>query len=502
MTRVSPQLRRDAFATRAAFVADASVNTLPNGYEVVAGGYAYRRNSASTALPDKAGWDPVAPYHLEHWGIVTASTAAAATTDYTTQVQAAFNAAQGDLLFTGWVHITDAVTLPATCRLDSVRGRDRGGFAISTDFNLAAAGVLILPVSDGCEIARFGFEFTQAAATASGLRSDLVAYPPAINMGAATRATLGEIRILRGIDGIVGEGNCGGAKIDIIESSCFGRNVVIDGALDFVHVESIHVWPFGFADNFNLTGIFYDGIGRALVLKKCDGWVCDKLGTFRVPVEIAYPDTHLPAVFDTVQLDGNGSDLLASVGRVMIGKLYATRGTHTGAGIQITGANVNVGQIVIASSTDPEILVSAGRLAINGGTMTSLHLDRVFARVTGGDLSMTGVVLSWPSTGGARTVPMIDQIGGWLNLAGCHPTLTTPTSPVIAIATDSLRNFVDASGLQPHTMALPVGALVGDYRTGPLAPLATYADNAAAVSAGLPVGRPYKTATGEVRVRV
>ena len=66
MTRVSPQLRRDAFATRAAFVADASVNTLPNGYEVVAGGYAYRRNSASTALPDKAGWDPVAPYHLEH----------------------------------------------------------------------------------------------------------------------------------------------------------------------------------------------------------------------------------------------------------------------------------------------------------------------------------------------------------------------------------------------------------------------------------------------------
>lgn len=488
------------FPTRAAFIAALpSLTTLPDGATITAGGLQYARSALSTAIPDAAGWVAVAPVWLEHYGIVTAASETAATTDYTAQLQAAMDNTRGDLLFSGWIKITDMVSQPSTCRLHCPAGRAYGGLAVWSDFNLSAD--CVLKSGSGGEGARVGhltIWFWQSATTPN--RAGLVAYPWAVDI-AVPRGVIEALRVERGVNGVRGIGNCGGYRIGILELGCYGTNMEIDGALDFLHVESIHVWPFASADVPALMSIWNDADTTALVLKRCDGWSCDKMASYRAKVELAYTLSALPAMFNAVQLDLAGARLIQTSGRVLIDTLYSTKATlETAQSITVSGGSLHIGRAIMSSGANPDILVNGGRLAIQGGELIGLQLGSVFASVSSGNLSISDTELNWPT--GTRSAPFIQQTGGRVVVHGCIPWITTTASQVISVGLDAVGNYIDAIGLKPHTVGLPAGPYSGVYLTGILSPIATYADNAAAVSAGLPVGSPYKTATGEVRVRV
>lgn len=488
------------FPTRAAFVAALpALAGLADGATISAGGLRYMRVAAATAIPDAPDWVAVAPVWLEHYGITTAAAETDAVTDWTAEVQAAMDATEGDLLFSGWVKVTDMLTQPSRCRLHCPEGRAYGGLAIFNDYNLSAACVLKSGSGgEGARIGHLSIWFWQPDAPAN--RAALIAYPPAVDI-ATPRGVIEALRVERGINGVVGIGNCGGYRIGILELGCFGKNLEVDGALDFVHVESIHVWPFASSALPGLMAIWGDGLTKALVLRHADGWRCDKLASYRAAVEIAYPLSALPALFGAVQLDVAGSNWTQTSGRVMVDQLYSTKATgETAASLTVSGGMLHIGAAIMSSGASPAILVNGGRLSIRGGELTGLLLASVFARVTSGFLGISNTEFNWPT--GTRTQPFIEQVAGRLMVEGCVPWLTTNPSPAVKITLDAVGNYVDAIGLAPHSVTLPAGPYSGVYLTGILAPLGTYANNAAAVGAGLAVGMPYKTATGEVRVVV
>ena len=97
------------FPTRASLVAAASdLNVVVDGMVIFADGLGYKRDSASTAIPDMPGWVPVGVVTPEHFGAVGDGT------DETTKLQAALDAAAGgELAFSaGLTYGYTVLTIP------------------------------------------------------------------------------------------------------------------------------------------------------------------------------------------------------------------------------------------------------------------------------------------------------------------------------------------------------------------------------------------------------
>ncbi len=108
-----------SFSTRAEFIAAQSTAlTLPDGTTQVAGGYAYIRDSASTAIPDLPGWRPARPATPYHFGAVPGAGA-----DQTTRLQSWLD-------LTGWLDPGEAIwrvdgvlTLKSNTSIIGTRGK-------------------------------------------------------------------------------------------------------------------------------------------------------------------------------------------------------------------------------------------------------------------------------------------------------------------------------------------------------------------------------------------
>jgi len=422
----------------------------------------FRYVDALTAvIADIPGWAPVAPVYAQHYGIFPSDLRNGTTTDYTAHVIDAVNNTDGELIFTGWVKITDKVICPNTCRLNVPAGRAYGGFSIRTDFNLAAGCVLQFGTGEtGPTMGDFGMWFEQPASPAN--RAALIAYPPAIDISTTPRGTINSLRIEQGIDGIKGIGNCGGFKFGTLELGCFGTDIAIDGALDFVQCDSIHIYPFGFASNTFKTAIFYDGVGYAANLGRVDNWTCDKFSSYRKKIALA--DTggtaRLPYVFNAIGLDGDGARLLLGAGDSLISNLYSVKtGLPTVADIVVTAGRHAITNASISGGGTVSVDVQGGELSIDGRIHNTNNAVSPII-VSSGKLTLDSTVLEW--TDAVRTAPFVLQSGtGILRAAGLSAPVAT-VGEAIRFTTDLVENYYDGS-LVNQLITLAASRSVGWY---------------------------------------
>ena len=101
------------------------------------------------------------------------------------------------------------------------------------------------------------------------------------------------------------------------------------------------------------------------------------------------------------------------------------------------------------------------------------------------------------TTGNVRILTLISGVG---HSIARFVKATTATAANLVFQVDTANSVVIAAENGPGGVATLT--LTGQGIGGVIASMGTYADNAAATAAGIPVGAFYKTATGEVRVRV
>lgn len=446
------------------------VNMIARGYVPVPGlaysldGFRYAGLAGSSVISDLPGMSPIAPNHLEHWGVVTTKTlavrtlAATVTTNNTAKVQEAMNATIGDLNITGWVRILDKITVPNTCRPNASNGAYYGGFVIGSNFNLGATAVVELGAGIAVGLGDLGMVFDQAAAITSGLRASLVAYPRAIAFDTTQRAKFGNILISGGIDGMSAIGNCGGIRFDgALELGCFGTDFAVDGALDFIHGNSAEVWPYLFADNANLMLIWNDGVGFAYDIGRADGWGFSTVSTHRKKVRLDRAVAQTGAcAFGILQLDGDGANLQTISGNWQIGQLSCAGAADATAVLDISGGITEVGLIHHGGGATPvEIVMSGGELQLLGGQISTTSLSAACASVPAGKLVIRNTRFSWPNTA-ARTIGFILQSGtGILDIRDCWAAQQAFPSEVITVATNTAGTRVDGRGLEPHLITVP-----------------------------------------------
>lgn len=493
------------FAARSDFVTWTAAQTPPNGAVLWAGGFAYRRDGVSTHIADLPGYTWAGTPHLEHWGVVTSPERTGATTDYTTAVQAAVTAVEGTLIVTGWVKVRDKIVANSRCRLHCSEGRAYGGLVALSDFNMAATAILVpgdSTLSGG--IGELGIYCAQDAAAASGLRADLIHYPPAVDVGGITRCTIDALRIEQAWVGFSAIGNSGGMKIGVLEICAFSVPLRIDGPLDFVHIENIHIWPFQASIDANLLALFGDAVATSSI-GRCDGLHVINLSSYQQAVQFEQPGTGIiPATFGAVHLDGDGARWINVSGTAEIGGFYSTKSTTpTVSAVRVEGGLLCIAGTIRGGET-PQVQVVGGTLQWLGGELKNVSTDEPAVVLSAGTAILADLRLDWSGT---RTVPLIDQSGtGRLVVRDLIPSSTSPAQPLIRCQTDVDGAMVDALSLAPHTITLPTitGAPKGTYlsRDRTVLRLPSYADNAAASGAGLPIGTAYRTATGEMRIVV
>ena len=94
----------------------------------------------------------------------------------------------------------------------------------------------------GCTIDGLEISFDQPDTSS---RQDLISYPAGIKIVDAPRTRLSHLRITGARVAVDAEGNTGGLLLDDVEVSAFDTALSLDGALDTVRINNLHLWPFG-----------------------------------------------------------------------------------------------------------------------------------------------------------------------------------------------------------------------------------------------------------------
>ena len=307
------------FATRAAAIA-ATIPTSVKEISVLHNGVIcdYVDVTGSTALVTAGSreWGPASDATFEHWGLSPAlitrldinptageyeATYAVANSwvDAGPIIQNAVNEWHGPIRLSGWLRLDTHFDLPAGTAIVGEKGqKTRGGFIVTNAFNSNSANTGIDYVcrlglwrnqglagaydagEPAAELHDLTFIFEQPVDIAS--RAALYTYPWAIDMAGAPRGHLDKIRISLGTNGVnmVDDdslGNSGGITVGDLELACFGENIHIDGAYDYVTMNTVRVWPFGFTglrdrDGIVNAGSFVVGQGYEIVALGTTDW--------------------------------------------------------------------------------------------------------------------------------------------------------------------------------------------------------------------------------------
>lgn len=362
----------------------------------------------------------------------------------------------------GQAKLLDKLTIPNGKTLFGAGVQD-SVFVISSDFNLAATGVVQLGTSESVTtIDNIGFEFTQPD---SAVRGDMIQYPYAITHAGIPRARIGRVRISRGWNGINASGNAGGAVYDFIECGTLNIGLNIDGALDTMNIGRFRVWPFGMSAAAGPGLVYRDDTTRAAVIGRCDG-LAGELQSFRAEVHFtntgaSSPSRHLT----TLHLDGDGARLRLQSGPLDIDFLYSTKSSVVGARPEIlldgdSTSRLKVANIDIASdagNTDC-ILVNAGSLSILGGRINRLGAARRAVYVQGGSCSIRGTELTAP---GARSVAYVRADAGELIVQDCNFTANGGTGDGINTTASGVTGYISGVALNGRKLNITAGSMLG-----------------------------------------
>lgn len=347
-------------------------------------------------------------------------------TDDTLAIQAMFN--DTDYIYLpNKYKITDTITASLRANIYG-KSRSEAGFVIDTDFNLSATYVLGFSgtlVDQTPRLVNFGMFFNQVD---QNVRANCTQYPWAINIQGIPRSYIDSFRIEGGWNGIDATGNAGGTYLGFLELGCLNQSLYIDGSLDFFHVKTLHLWPFGMSSKTNLMQVYSDGSSNKVIIGRCDNLSFDELSPFQSLIHfIPSAEPQLPTVINTLNLDGNGARLFMESGRCSISQCYSTK-ANTGyqdASLHVTNDGILIIDSLQLSSNlsfNSEILADGGEIIINGGQWTFINPDYQAARSqSGGKLYINDVNLN-PATITYNQPHIIQLAGSILRVNNCSWT--------------------------------------------------------------------------------
>ena len=191
--------------------------------------------------------------------------------------------------------------------------RDKSVIQARAGFPTGALGVVRLgPGEPGPTLENLTIACEQPAAP--GTRAGLYPYPPAVYAVGLPRFRIRHCRILGGIHGVLMTGNSGGAVLEDVEMGCYGTHVGIDGAMDSVRLDKLHIWPFGM--NAEQAAIYGDSTTRGVYSGRCDDFHLSSGLIWGIRKGIEFYQSGNGATFGAI----NGLDLDAQGGLITSGE--------------------------------------------------------------------------------------------------------------------------------------------------------------------------------------
>ena len=458
----------------------------------------YQKASTGTCLTTNGGaqkWKPITtlPAYLQHWGVTTYDSEAAALaggaamsgserTAEQTRIENAFGEDQGELVIHGYVEFYDTIIANPARIIRLSRGVEYDGLCTSSRFNTATAAECFyagLPAYGSAEIVSLNILHDQTAAAASGNRGDLVGYPVSLRI-AGDFAKIGHVRIQRAIDGIAATGagavNNGGLYVGKWEIGAFNDALNMDGALHFTDIESIDIWPYGFSGSANLLSIYNDGTAVPATIARLDNLRVGRIGVFQAgPIILDTPVSGaLPWQIDTISLDSDWAYLVLGRGQSQIDKMYGTEvidASHRAYKIRVTEGHHTIVSCDLVGDADTLVKVEAGYIKL-GGRLRQNNGDRLAVTVTGGTIDVSECQLV--GLGASHNVALVSNSGGTV-LAGnkYYTTRAAMVTDLAALALDAVQegDEIEAGG-RTYVKMRSTHAL---YGTDPIADLPGYA---------------------------
>lgn len=390
--------------------------------------------------------------------------------DWSYAIQAALNTGRNVYIPPGTYLIKRQLNMVAAGQFIEGAGIGATRLSIPADFDLSAQGVLFIPVTADeihAGITGVSFDFYQPD---SANRADYIQYPYAISARGATRLLIGTVRVNGGWNGFDLRDNTGGLQGDIWELGCLNEALTVGSAAggtpayDFWHVDTIHIWCFGFT-TANRYLAYRDGNTVGLRMGEVDGLDIKTLSTFCAKVIIEAPGGLGPfGTIGSLQLDGQYATLTMAGGNLSVGNGYLTtdRNEHK---LQINGGTFLHGPINLTginTSTLALVYVGAAYASFTAGHSKGASPNAPVFQVNGGYLHVADV--NFVGIGNqVRTVGLIRQSSGVLSATGnIFDNIGTGSGNAIDVVTNTQNNVISNS-FGGWGLSLPSTATLGTY---------------------------------------
>lgn len=370
----------------------------------------------------------------------------------------------------GTYYLTDVVTIPIGYRLRGA-GRRKTIIKVPATFNLAALGVLRFAAgADAGEISNLTIEFTQPDSAVVG---DYTQYPPAIYAVGTPRFKVRNVRISMAWNGIDMKGNSGGAVIEDLELSAFNIGIDIDGSLDTVKIDKLHLWPFGIGNatlTLNQRAVYEDAYG--IKSAKCDDFKLSNSLIFSMIHALHFYNSGSGYTFGAITncaLDDRGGLWIDTDGRLTMAGGSMSMGRTDSWFINMTGGSLGVEAVRFQVSALQA--VGNGLIELSGGTLSlgagclfegAAH-DKALVYSANAHVRATGTYFA-RNAGIAFASPMIRLINSTANLVGCFASAIGAGSGRFAQIDTDTGVVCSDNNLRGWTVQVPATSLLTNTR--------------------------------------
>ncbi len=343
-------------------------------------------------------------------------------------------------------------------------GRETSQFIINFgSFNMAATAVIRIGAVYQC-IRGVGFIFSQPTTT---IRNNVKKYPAVIDCDGHARTEVSNIRVEGAWIGIRAQGNCGGAVFDDIQMGAFFQGLVIDGALDSIRLNRYHFWPFGFAGDAGLFGIYSDGGTTSMNIGRCDDFNMSSILSFRGRIIFADNGSGGPfGVGSDITLDSDYGRIEFGAGEMVLSSVYGSTAAGNDFIVHVTGGELKIAGLAMEAAVDlsqPMVKVSGLGVLVVSDVLATVTgpATRAFRQEGGTMMVNNGMFIA--TQGQTRTSALIEIAAGRATLT-CLRTNDkgAGTGGFITVGQDDFH--VIANNAAPgFTYAFPATRPVGIY---------------------------------------
>lgn len=389
------------------------------------------------------------------------------TTDDTLAFQNAVATGEPVYVPAGTYRITDAVTLASGQVLHGA-GRYKSKLLMDISFNLAALGVIVATNCVGGGVNGIGFTFDQPDDPAN--RAACYQYPPAIYLNGSTRWGIDDVNVSGGWDGIECAGNCAGLRVGFLEVGALSYGFYASGeSLDFMHFETFHSWPFGFAGRPIYDNIYSDGTTVAFQANLIRGLDIKSLTVLRSKIVFTggtygqIANLQLENRYSTLRLAGGASNQIA------VGSLSGSTSIADSTVVTVeAGATLTIGSGIMKpnasdAGTATPFINNSGNLYISNMVFTQGQPQQPIIYNTAGNIGLHNMLFNF-GTNTARTAPFVHIAAGRASLIDLRfKDVGTGYGDAVVVASDDWHH-VDVENTLGWGMSMPTVQTLGFYK--------------------------------------